>query len=94
MEHTFEWKYGGGDVKIYGSFNNWKEGYKMKKHGFMWKITLILDSKLYQYKFFVDNEWRYDSDTFIVNNNGNINNVVNIIKDKIKIVHFSGVREK
>ena len=77
------WKEGGNDVKIAGSFGNWKTT-NMKKN--FSKKNIIFEKEIpipnilkekYQFKFIVDSEWKY-SDNYpkIKDDNGNINNYI------------------
>ena len=77
------WKEGGNDVKIAGSFGNWKTT-NMKKN--FSKKNIIFEKEIpipnilkekYQFKFIVDDEWKY-SDNYpkIKDDNGNINNYI------------------
>lgn len=75
--YTFTWDEGGNDIKITGSFCDWKIQFQMDwdQKDSIFKIQLPLENKVYQYKFIVDGEWKYSSKfptTF--DNIGNINN--------------------
>ena len=75
----FEWKEGGNEVYLTGSFCNWEHQFQMNfnptSHNY--ELLLYLPKGLYEFKFIVDNKWRYSS--FIPNridNNGNNNNYI------------------
>ena len=84
--YTFIWNEGGNDVKITGSFSNWKIQYKMTKDPIdnNFKCELPLENKIYQYKFIVDNVWKYSKNfPFINDGNGNINNIIDCTKSNL-----------
>ena len=78
---TFLWTEGGYDVKLTGSFCEWKTKINMDKdpNDNTFKFNLPLDNKIYQFKFIVDGEWRCsekyqtEKDGF-----GNINNFIDL----------------
>jgi len=61
VEYTFFWREGGNTVKLVGTFNNWKEQLLMEKdpveNVFKYKLKLKRDK--YEYKFIVDNVWKF-----------------------------------
>lgn len=57
--HTFTWPYEGEDVRIAGTFNDWKPQPMSKRDG-VWTQTLRLDAGEWVYKFVVDGNWYYD----------------------------------
>jgi len=77
------WKEGGNDVKIAGTFGNWKIT-NMKKN--FSKKNIIFEKEIpipnvfkekYQFKFIVDDEWKYSDDyPKIKDDNENINNYI------------------
>ena len=75
---TFNWDHGGNEVFLIGSFNSWKERIRLEKtdHGFT--LEKLLDrSMIHEYKFIVDNEWRFAHEQPTVKDqHGNINNWV------------------
>ena len=81
--YTFTWEEGGNEVKLIGSFSNWKNSYNMKrdiKDNFF-KISLPLNNELYTYKFIVDGEWKYSQKQPIKKDDqGNINNFLDLTK--------------
>ncbi|KAF8398147.1 hypothetical protein HHK36_017073 [Tetracentron sinense] len=56
------WIYGGSDVAVEGSWDNWASRKKLQRAGKDHSILLVLPSGIYQYKFIVDGEWRYIPD--------------------------------
>ena len=78
---TFLWTEGGYDVKLTGSFCEWKTKINMDKdpNDNTFKFNLPLDNRIYQFKFIVDGEWRCsekyptEKDGF-----GNINNFIDL----------------
>ena len=93
--YTFIWDEGGNEVKIIGSFSNWKDTYEMKKDikDNIYTISLPLQKDKYWYKFIVDGEWKYAKNQQIEeDNNGNINNCLDLSKFFLNI--SSGKTEK
>lgn len=82
--YTFIWDEGGNDVKLTGSFSDWKIQFKMTKdqNTQLFKCTLPLRNEIYQYKFIVDGEWKF-SRKFPTKDdgNGNINNILDNTKN-------------
>ena len=79
--YTFTWEEGGNEIKIIGSFTDWKESYDMKKdlNDNVYKISLPLHNKIYYYKFIVDGEWKYSEiQPKTKDNSGNINNILDL----------------
>ena len=79
--YTFTWEEGGNDVKLIGSFSNWKDTYEMKKDvkDNVYKISLPLNNEIYYYKFIVDGEWKYaQNQQTKKDNDGNINNFLDL----------------
>lgn len=79
--YTFVWEEGGNDVKLIGSFSNWKDTYEMKKDikDNVYKISLPLNNDIYTYKFIVDGEWKYSKNQPTKQDSeGNINNFLDL----------------
>lgn len=81
--YTFIWDEGGNDVKVTGTFSDWKIKFQMTKdptnHTF--KCTLPLGNEIYQYKFIVDGEWKFSKKCPTKDDgNGNINNILDNTK--------------
>ena len=59
--HTFIWSEGGNDVKVTGSFSDWKKKFQMTRepNEQIFKYDLPLGNEIYQYKFIVDGEWKF-----------------------------------
>eukprot|EP00656_Telonema_subtile_P013679 TRINITY_DN1694_c0_g1_i1.p1 TRINITY_DN1694_c0_g1~~TRINITY_DN1694_c0_g1_i1.p1 ORF type:complete len:221 (-),score=66.19 TRINITY_DN1694_c0_g1_i1:235-897(-) len=76
----FTWRYGGNEVLLTGSFSNWRESVVLKAgEGDEMHTTLSLAPGSYEYKFIVDNQWRYDGKQPVVKGrNGNINNIIEV----------------
>lgn len=70
-------------VSLAGDFNNWnKTAHPMKKNKTgIWEKILMLDAGRYEYKFFVDGQWKIDPDNSLTSMNcfGTINNVLMVI---------------
>lgn len=56
------WSYGGNDVSVEGSWDNWKSRRTLQRAGKDYTILLVLPSGIYHYKFIVDGECRYIPD--------------------------------
>ncbi|KAJ4840605.1 SNF1- protein kinase regulatory subunit beta-1 [Turnera subulata] len=56
------WNYGGNEVHLEGSWDNWTSRKKLQRSGKDHSILLVLPSGIYHYKFIVDGEWRYIPD--------------------------------
>ena len=74
----FQWKEGGNNILITGSFCGWSHRFTMtknKKNNF-YELTLYLPKGEYQFKFIVDNIWKcsnfYPTVTDLNNNTNNI----------------------
>jgi hypothetical protein len=81
INYLFIWTEGGSQVKLTGSFSDWKIKFDMAKdpNDNCFKCQLPLDNKIYQFKFIVDNDWKC-SDKYPKkeDNSGNINNFIDL----------------
>ena len=85
---TFEWNNGGNSVYLTGSFCKWNQFFLMKKispGSFI--LTLNLPRGNHEYKFKVDNQWKFNKKYPICNNNGNINNILDTTKWEITVIN-------
>ena len=74
---TFEWENGGNCVLLTGNFCNWNQFFLMEKDSSgKHVLTLYLNKGFIQYKFKVDNEWKYNEKFPVINDNGNLNNYI------------------
>jgi 5'-AMP-activated protein kinase regulatory beta subunit len=80
--YTFEWKEGGNDVKIAGSFlDNWKKKEEMKKNleTGIFEIKINIPRGIHQFKFIVYEKWRCSPNYDIIHeSNNNDNNIINL----------------
>ena len=79
--YTFTWEEGGNEVKLIGSFSDWKNALIMKKDlkDNVFKTSLSLNNEIYTYKFIVDGEWKYSQKQPIKKDDqGNINNILDL----------------
>lgn len=53
------WSYGGNNVAIQGSWDNWRSRKILQRSGKDYTILLVLPSGIYHYKFIVDGEVRH-----------------------------------
>ena len=75
----FEWDQGGNNVYMTGNFCKWNQYFLMKKDkNGIFNLTLNLPKGIYQYKYKVDGEWKYNDKYPTCNENGIINNYIDI----------------
>lgn len=77
VEYTFEWPYGGSEVFVSGTFDDWKKTVKLDKtsKGFSKAVTLPKETAVY--KFYVDGVWKVDDGVPTERDaQGNLNNVL------------------
>ncbi|KAL5764549.1 hypothetical protein ACOSP7_016904 [Xanthoceras sorbifolium] len=73
------WNYGGNDVAVEGSWDNWTSRKKLQRSGKDHSILLVLPSGIYHYKFIVDGEWRYMPDLpFVTDEVGGVCNLLDV----------------
>ncbi|OMO91472.1 hypothetical protein COLO4_18344 [Corchorus olitorius] len=73
------WNYGGNDVAVEGSWDNWRTRKTLQRAGKDHSILLVLPSGLYHYKFIVDGEWRYIPDLpFVADETGHVCNLLDV----------------
>lgn len=85
--YTFIWDEGGNNVKLIGSFSNWKHQLEMEKDekDQKYKLSIPLNNEKYQYKFIVDGVWKYSKkQNMIDDGKGNINNILDLTNIKKK----------
>ena len=86
----FEWKEGGNDIIITGSFCGWSHRFAMdlNKKTNNYELLLYLPKGEYQFKFIIDNVWKCSSFyEKVTDNNNNTNNIIDNTKqltEKIK----------
>lgn len=75
---TFEWEEQSNHVYVTGSFCNWNQFFLMQKNDQgKFFFTLDLPKGIHQYKFKVDEEWKYNPKMpNCKDDNGNINNYI------------------
>ncbi|KAJ6779139.1 SNF1-RELATED PROTEIN KINASE REGULATORY SUBUNIT BETA-1 [Salix koriyanagi] len=56
------WAYGGKEVAVEGSWDDWKTRIPLQRSGKDYTIMKVLPSGVYQYRFIVDGQWRYAPD--------------------------------
>ncbi|KAE8656838.1 SNF1-related protein kinase regulatory subunit beta-1 [Hibiscus syriacus] len=73
------WNYGGNDVAVEGSWDNWRSRKTVQRAGKDHSILLVLPSGIYHYKFIVDGDWRYTPDLpFVSDDMGNVCNLLDV----------------
>lgn len=76
---VFRWEYGGKEVYLSGSFNEWKTRIPMAYSGGEFNAIIELLEGEHHFKFLVDGHWIHDPNQPTVNDTfGGRNNVVNI----------------
>jgi hypothetical protein len=93
----FEWREGGRVIYISGSFSNWTHWFIMKKkENGVFELVLDLPRGIYEYKFIVDNRWKYSLlQPTCKDSKGNVNNVIStILSDKEKMSAIPNDKEK
>ena len=83
--YTFIWEEKCNTAKVTGSFNNWKEqllmAFDSKDNLYKYKIELKRDK--YEYKFIIDNQWKFSNFQEKKNDGkGNINNYIDLTNYK------------
>lgn len=56
------WSYGGKEVSVEGSWDNWKSRVPLQRSGKDFTIMKVLPSGVYQFRFIVDGRWRHAPD--------------------------------
>ncbi|CAK9175286.1 unnamed protein product [Ilex paraguariensis] len=71
------WNYGGKQVAVEGSWDNWKTKEFLQRSGREFIIMKVLPSGVYHYRFIVDGHWRYAPD--LPQEHDDTGNIVNIL---------------
>eukprot|EP01025_Chloroclados_australasicus_P015461 TRINITY_DN17408_c0_g1_i4.p2 TRINITY_DN17408_c0_g1~~TRINITY_DN17408_c0_g1_i4.p2 ORF type:complete len:206 (-),score=30.38 TRINITY_DN17408_c0_g1_i4:442-1059(-) len=77
---SYVWNHQGEQsVEIWGSWNNWTAPTTLQPNGKEFTIIKLLPPGVYQYKYKVDNEWRYDPNKpAVYDDDGNVNNTIEV----------------
>jgi len=76
---VFTWNGGGQNVFLAASFNQWSEKIPMVRPGNDFSVVQELPRGVHQYKFIVDDQWRFAQEQFKTQDAaGNLNNVIDI----------------
>uniref|UniRef100_A0A7S0VGY9 Association with the SNF1 complex (ASC) domain-containing protein n=1 Tax=Polytomella parva TaxID=51329 RepID=A0A7S0VGY9_9CHLO len=79
MPVVFVWSHGGNHVEVEGSFDNWTTRQPLQRSGKDFTTIKLLPPGVYQYKFIVDNEWKYDpNQPAMFDDMRNVNNVIEV----------------
>ena len=97
VEYTFIWEEKCNIAKVIGSFNNWREQllmiYDPKDNVYKYKIELKRDK--YEYKFIIDNTWKFSSHQQTKNDGkGNINNFIDLTNYNINKTNNNNINTK
>lgn len=77
---VFTWNHGGQNVYLAASFNSWKEQIPMVRSGQEFHVVQELPRGIHQYKFIVDDQWRFAPDQpKTQDSDGNMNNILDIV---------------
>lgn len=98
IPYKFEWKDGGNEVKITGSFlDNWNKKEEMKKNlsTGIHEIIIDLPRGIHQFKFIVDNRWVCSQYYKIINDqNNNANNIIDLTNYIMENNNNSSMKKK
>eukprot|EP00882_Tetradesmus_deserticola_P019246 GHRQ01020704.1.p1 GENE.GHRQ01020704.1~~GHRQ01020704.1.p1 ORF type:complete len:234 (+),score=55.50 GHRQ01020704.1:279-980(+) len=73
------WSHGGEHVEVEGSFDNWSSRQPLQRTGRDFTVIKLLLPGVYQYKFIVDGDWKYDpNQPAMFDEIGNVNNVIEV----------------
>jgi len=76
---VFKWEYGGRNVYITGTFNNWERQIPMHRSGNDFSYVHNLKRGKHAFKFIVDDEWRFAPDQpTVADIEGRINNYIDV----------------
>jgi len=77
---VFTWNHGGQTVQLAASFNGWREQIPMVRSGNEFHVVQELPRGIHQYKFIVDDQWRFAPDQpKTQDTDGNMNNILDIV---------------
>mmetsp|Transcript_136586 Transcript_136586/g.380711 ORF Transcript_136586/g.380711 Transcript_136586/m.380711 type:complete len:265 (+) Transcript_136586:112-906(+) len=77
---VFTWNHGGQTVFLAASFNGWREQIPMVRSGNEFHVVQELPRGIHQYKFIVDDQWRFAPDQpKTQDQDGNMNNILDIV---------------
>ncbi|CAN1837587.1 SNF1-related protein kinase regulatory subunit beta-1 [Linum perenne] len=83
------WTYGGNEVAVEGSWDNWQSRKLMQRSGKDHSILLVLPSGIYHYKFIIDGEWRYTPDLpCVADEMGRVCNILDVNESRVLIFSF------
>lgn len=81
---VLQWSHGGRMVYVTGTFNNWAERIPMRLSRNDFTVCLNLPVGTFQYKFIVDNEWRFSpSQPLVQDAQGNVNNCITVLDEEV-----------
>jgi len=79
---VFRWDKGGDNVYLRGTFNKWASNIPMVRSGNNFVQVLELPRGQHQFKYSVDDQWRFYGENTMVDDFGNINNFLDLTKFK------------
>ena len=96
VEYIFIWEEKCNIAKVIGSFNNWKEQLLMTfdPKDNVYKCKLELKRDKYEYKFIIDNSWKYSKYQETKNDGkGNINNFIDLTNYNKQIINIKKTKK-
>ena len=81
VPYTFTWDEGGKNIKVTGTFVKWAQFFEMKYYPEekIYKCTIKLPREKHEYKFIVDDVWKYSKKQPIKKDNkNNTNNILDL----------------
>ena len=95
IPYKFEWKEGGNEVKISGSFlDDWKKKEELKKNLTTgeYEITINVPKGIHQFKFIVDDNWMCSQNYNIINDKmNNANNIIDLTNYKLPNINENNI---
>lgn len=95
IPYKFEWKEGGNEVKISGSFlDDWKKKEELKKNltTGVYEITIKIPKGIHQFKFIVDDKWLCSKNyNIIYDEMNNANNIIDLTNYKLSNINENNI---
>jgi len=93
---TFEWRHGGSEVLVAGSFNGWTDKISLESNGEgVFSKTLELPPGDFEFKFVVDGDWKLNPDLPTQTNaSGITNNVVHVSSSGSSVPSFQPLAQE
>eukprot|EP00877_Chromochloris_zofingiensis_P004634 jgi/Chrzof1/14171/Cz08g28030.t1 len=73
------WSHGGNHAEVEGSWDNWSTRQPLQRTGKDFTVIKLLPPGVYQYKFIVDGDWKYDpNQPAMYDEMNNVNNAIEV----------------